>query len=170
MVNDENKSLNGDVVNNEIDTSQDYIATIAELKRTSVSRDEYNKLREENKNLLQTLVEGGQIQAVESKPEVDVQALRNELFDVNCELNNLQFVEKTLELRNALMEKGEPDPFLPVSSRYNPTIEDITKANKVAEAFQSCVDYADGNSEIFTQELMRITNDSNPMPGVRRSR
>jgi hypothetical protein len=68
------------------------------------------------------------------------------------------------------MDKGEPDPFLPVSSRYAPTIEDITKANKVAEAFQSCVDYADGNSEIFTQELMRITNDSNPMPGGRRSR
>ena len=27
-------------------------ATIAELKRNSVSRDEYNKLRAENKNLL----------------------------------------------------------------------------------------------------------------------
>lgn len=170
MENQENKIPNGEVLDTELDTSQDYLATIAELKKNSVSRDEYNKLRAENKNLLQTLVEGGQIQAVESKPEVDVDALRGELFDVNCELNNLQFVEKTLQLRNALMDKGEPDPFLPVSSRYAPTIEDITKANKVAEAFQSCVDYADGNSEIFTQELMRITKDSNPMPGGRRSR
>ena len=167
---EENKTLDGEVLDNELDTSQDYLATIAELKRNSVSREEYNKLRAENKNLLQTLVEGGQIQNVESKPEVDVDALRKELFDVNCDLNNLQFVEKTLQLREALMEKGEPDPFLPVSSRHSPSMEEISKANKVAEAFQSCVDYADGNSEIFTQELMRITNDSNPTIPGRRSR
>ena len=84
------------------------------------------------------------------------------------DLNNLEYITKTLELRDALLEKGEPDPFLPISSKNTPTIEEITKANNVAEAFRSCVEYAAGDSEIFTQELMRITNDSNPMG--RRSR
>ena len=157
---EENKTQEPEVVE---DMTQDYLNTIAELKRNSVTKDEYNKLKQENKNLLHTLVEGGQIQPTETKPEVDVDALRKELFNVNCDLNNLEFVEKTLELRNALMEKGEPDIFLPVSSKYSPSAEDVEKANRVADAFQSCVDYADGNSEIFTQELMRITSDSMPI-------
>ena len=166
----ENKIPNGEVVNNETDTSQDYIATIAELKRNSVRREDYDKLRAENKNLLQTLVEGGQlVQNTIIKEPVDINKIRNELFSGDCQLNNLDFITKTLELRDALIEKGEPDPFLPVSSKNAPTIEEITKANNVAEAFRSCVDYADGDSEIFTQELMRITNDSNPM-NSRRSR
>ena len=139
---EENKTQEPEVVE---DMTQDYLNTIAELKRNSVTKDEYNKLKQENKNLLQTLVEGGQIHPVESEPEVDVEALRKELFNVNSELNNLQYVEKTLQLRNALMEKGEADPFLPVSSKYSPSAEDVATANRVADAFQSCVDYADGN-------------------------
>ena len=157
---EENKTQEPEVVE---DMTQDYLNTIAELKRNSVTKDEYNKLKQENKNLLQTLVEGGQIQPTEVKPEVDVDALRKELFKVPCELDNLEFIEKTLQFRNALMERGEPDPFLPVSSKFSPSPEEIAMANKSAEAYQSCLDYADGNSEIFTQELMRITNDSMPI-------
>ena len=154
-----------DVVNNETDTSQDYIATIAEIRKNSVSKTEYEKLRQENRNLLQTLAEGGQIKSVENKPEVDINALRKELFTENSGLNNLEYISKTLELRDALIESGEADPFLPISSKNAPTNEEIMQAEKVADAFRSCLEYADGDSQIFTQELMRITADINPMAG-----
>ena len=157
---EENKTQEPEAVE---DMTQDYLNTIAELKRNSVTKDEYNKLKQENKNLLQTLVEGGQIQPTESEPEVDVDALRKELFKVPCELDNLEYIKKALQFRKGLMERGEPDPFLPVSSKFSPSAEEIAMANKSAEAYQSCVDYADGNSEIFTQELMRITQDSMPL-------
>lgn len=150
--------------NDATDTAQDYLSTIMELKKNTVSKDEYNKLREENKNLLQTLVEGGQLQKEDYVMEkVDIDALRKELFSEDCELNNLQYIEKTLKLRNALIDSGEPDPFLPVSSKNSPTIEEINKAENAAQVFQECIDYADGDSQIFTQELMRRTNDSMPM-------
>lgn len=164
MENQENKTLSGEVDNNEIDTSQDYIATIAELKRNSVSKSEYEKLRQENRNLLQTLSEGGSIEVVQEKPPVDIEGLRRELFNQDGNLSNLEYITKTLELRDALIERGDPDPFLPVSSKTAPTDEERLQAEKVAMAFRECVDYADGDSQIFTQELMRITSDVNRMP------
>ena len=57
------------------------------------------------------------------------------------------------------MDDGGIDPFLPIGNRISPTKEDIETANRVAEAFQSCIDYAEGDSQLFTQELQRITND-----------
>ena len=159
----ENKIPSGEVLDTELDTSQDYLATIAELKKNSVSKTEYDKLRQENKNLLQTLVEGGQIQQTEIKPEVDVNALRNELFGKENNLSNLEYVAKSLQLREALLDKGEPDCFLPVSLRHAPTLEEIQTAQKVADVFTECVEYADGNNEIFTQELQRRTIETMPM-------
>ena len=168
--NQEFENQAADFDNNAVDTSADYIATINAMKKNSVSRADYDKLREENRNLLNTLAEGGSIQVAEEKPQVDIQAIRKELFSPTCELNNLQYVEKALELRDALIENGEADPFLPISSSKSPTYEEISQAENVAKVFKECVEYADGDSQVFTQELMRRTNDSNPMAGNRRSR
>lgn len=149
--------------NNGLDTSQDYIATIMAMKANSVSKDDYEKLKAENRQLLTTLVEGGQIENPEVKEVVDIAALRKELFNEDCSLTNLEYIKKTLKLRDALIENGEPDPFLPVNSKNSPTIDEINTAEKCAEIFKECIEYADGNSEIFTQELMRRTSDSMPM-------
>jgi len=66
----------------------------------------------------------------------------------------------TLELRNTLIAKGERDPFLPYGSQIAPTPEDVEKAEKAAQIYQECIDYADGDSKLFTQELQRRTNTS----------
>ena len=52
--------------------NEQYIAAIEELKASTVSRDAYNKLRNENKQLLDALVSGQQLpqQQTESKPSV----------------------------------------------------------------------------------------------------
>lgn len=155
-------SPNADEVNTGVDTNQNYIDTIKSLKENSVSKAEYEKLRKENQSLLQTLVEGGQIEQPVDKEPVDINALRKELFNEDCDLSNLDYVSKALKLRDALIEKGEPDPFLPVSSKDAPTQEEINIANSCAEIFRECIEYSDGNSQLFTQELMRRTIDSSP--------
>jgi hypothetical protein len=66
------------------------------------------------------------------------------------------------------MEKGEADPFLPVGSRVAPTHDEIETAENVAEIYRECIEYADGNSEVFTNELMRRTVDLMPNRGRRR--
>ena len=144
------------------DNTQDYLAAIKELKQNSVDRSEYDKLRAENKRLIDAVVNGqpGQEEQVvvkHSKEQID--DLRNELFNSPRELNNLEFITKTMELREALMENGEPDPFLPVGKQISPTRDDIEGAEKVAQVYKECIEYAEGDSEVFTNELMRRTRD-----------
>lgn len=144
------------------DNTQDYLAAIRELKQNSVDRSEYDKLRAENKKLIDAVVNGqpGQEEQVvvkHSKEQID--ELRNDLFNSPRELNNLEFITKTMELREALMENGEPDPFLPVGKQISPTRDDIEGAEKVAQVYKECIEYAEGDSEVFTNELMRRTRD-----------
>ena len=144
------------------DNTQDYIEAIQALKQNSVDRSEYDKLRAENKRLIDAVVNGqpGQEEQVvvkHSKEQID--DLRNDLFNSPRELNNLEFITKTMELREALMENGEPDPFLPVGKQISPTRDDLEGAEKVAQVYRECIEYAEGDSEVFTNELMRRTRD-----------
>ena len=144
------------------DNTQDYLAAIKELKQNSVDRSEYDKLRAENKKLIDAVVNGqpGQEEPTvvkHSKEQID--ELRNDLFNSPRELNNLEYITKAMELREALMENGEPDPFLPVGKQISPTRDDLEGAEKVAQVYRECIDYAEGDSEVFTNELMRRTRD-----------
>ena len=144
------------------DNTQDYLAAIKELKEKSVDRSEYDKLRAENKKLIDAVVNGqpGQEeQAVVKHSKEQIDELRNDLFNSPKELNNLEYVTKAMELREALMENGEPDPFLPVGKQISPTRDDLEGAEKVAQVYRECIEYAEGDSEVFTNELMRRTRD-----------
>ena len=44
------------------DTAPDYIATIQQLRDSTVSKEQYQKVKDENQRLLKTLVEGGQLE------------------------------------------------------------------------------------------------------------
>lgn len=147
------------VVTKEVeDNTQDYLKAIQDLKQNSVDRSEYEKLKAENKKLINAVVNGQDIE-VEGQPKVrDTDEIRDELF--NHEHTNLDYIKLVLELRDNLISKGEPDPFLPMGSQISATAEDIAAAEKVAKVYQECVDYADGDSALFTQELMRRTNTS----------
>lgn len=144
------------------DNTQDYLAAIKELKQNSVDRSEYDKLRAENKKLIDAVVNGqpGQEEPVVSKHSKEqIDDLRNELFNSPKELNNLEYITKAMELREALIENGEPDPFLPVGKQISPTRDDLEGAEKVAQVYKECIEYAEGDSEVFTNELMRRTRD-----------
>lgn len=139
------------------DMTPDYLAAIKELKQNSVDRSQYEQLKAENKKLLNSIVNGQEVQ-VEAEPEMrDVKDIREDLF--NREHSNLEYVTLALELRNALISKGEPDPFIPVGKQISPTRDDEEIAAKCAQIYQECVDYAEGDSEVFTNELMRRTKD-----------
>lgn len=140
--------------------NEQYIQAIKDLKENSVSKDMYERMKKENQQLLDTLVQGGTIETPKEKPELN--QLRKELFK-SKDLTNLEFCQKALELRAAVIEDGGADPFLPNGKMYSPDFNDVATANKVAEALQSCIDYADGDSQVFTMELQRIMKDSAPV-------
>lgn len=149
--------------NETLDDTNQYIEAIREMKQNSVSKEAYDKLRAENKQLLDSLINGGQVNMQSVKPEVDIQALRNKLSDVDHPLSNLEYVKTAVELRDALIEKGERDPFLPFGENISPTQDDYIKAENASNVFKECIAYADGDSELFTNELQRRTIDAMPI-------
>ena len=135
------------------DMTPDYLAAIKELKQNSVDRAEYDKLRAENKKLLDSIVNGQSVE-IESVPEKkSIEELREAYLKEDQ--TNLEYITNTLNLRKALIEEGKPDPFLPIGNQILPTDEDVAAANKVATVLQECVDYAEGDSSVFTNELQR---------------
>ena len=144
----------------------DYIGIINELKEGTVPKETYNKLLKENKELLNSLVKGETI-----SPEgesVDVAQLRKELFSADCDLSNLDYMQKVINLRDAIIAEGGMDPFLPYGKKILPTDEDISTANRVAETIKECIEYAEGDSAVFTNELQRRMIDSSK--GIKRTK
>ena len=154
---------------NSVVDNTDYIAAIKELKENSVERSKYDQLRAENKKLLDSIVNGREVEVPATpveKPTAD--ELRQKLFNKENHMSNLEYVETALALRNTLIENGEEDPFVPQGKKTICTQEDRDAAQRVADVFQQCVDYAEGNSEIFTMELMRRTKDVQITPKRKR--
>ena len=147
---DEVNSVSGqeNVVSND-----NYIEAIREMKENTVAKEAYEKLKEENKQLLQSLVKGETREAEQKAEPVDIDKVRNDLF--TKDLSNLEYIKNALTLREELIKRGEKDPFLPYGKNILPTDEDIEKADKVASVLQECVDIADGNSDVFTTELQK---------------
>lgn len=144
------------------DNTNDYIDQIKRLKETSVSRDDYNKLKADNKKLIDALANGTQLEG-KVEPKIDavenINNLRKRLFSKESNLNNLEYCKAAVELRDALIEKGERDPFLPFGHDVIATDSDYESANRVSTIIKECIDYADGDSNIFTNELQRRTVD-----------
>lgn len=144
------------------DNTNDYIEQIKKLKESSVSRDDYNKLKADNKKLIDALANGTQLEG-KVEPKIDavenINNLRKKLFSKGNNLSNLEYCDTAVKLRDALIEKGERDPFLPFGHNVIATESDIESANRVATVMKECIEYADGDSDIFTNELQRRTVD-----------
>ena len=156
--------------NAEIENSnQMYIDAINDLKVNSVSRERYDKIVEENRNLLNSLVNGSSMTAVEQPVQKkSLNELRNNLFRPEKELNNLEYVSRALELRDAVIEETGEDPFVGRGHYVTPNAESYATAEKVANVYRECIEYANGDSELFTQELMRRTRETGGLPKNKR--
>lgn len=170
-MNENEKVINNEVPVNEVSTSteENYIDALNTLKRNSVDKTEYEKVVQENRRLVDTLIANGQIDNPVEEIPVNIDELRNELFGRRPkDMSNLEYCTKTVALRDAILERDNIDIFLPNSNSYNPTLDDIATANRVAETMKHCINYAQGDSQVFTNELMRLTKDSAPQRGGRR--
>lgn len=148
------------VTNPEEETQEiDYIAALNELRNNTVPKEQYDKLKGENAQLLKSLINGETIDMPDDPSEPDISELRKDLFNGDASLSNLEYVTKALELRDALIEAGAPDPFLPIGHQIAPTAEDREAAARVAKVMKECVDGAGGDSSLFTSLLMRETVD-----------
>ena len=141
----------------------DYIAEIQKLRANTVSLDDYNRLKADNKKLINALATGEGVATAAPEPEKNINDLRNKLLKEGSNLSNLEYVKTAVDLRDALIAQGQKDPFLPYGEGVIPTAEDVECANRVANIYKECIEYADGDPDIFTSELQRRTVDAGPI-------
>ena len=145
---------------NKVDPNKNTIEALQRLKANSVSKEDYEKLEEQNRQLLDAIINGSSInQEVVDKPayQGSINDLRAELYGPKRkEMTNLEYVSKTLLLRDMLMEQGKTDPFVPVGRKVQATYADYESANKVYVGLKKCVEAADGDPVAFNAELRKL--------------
>ena len=145
--------------NQEDDPSKKYIEAIANLKKTTVSREDYAKLEKENKELLASLLDGKALEVPPgeaSRDEPSLAELRKELFSKDSSMLNLDYVKKALQLRDKIIEEmgEEYDPFAPQYPSFVQVTPDQIRAEReqakiVADQLRELVDKADGSPAMF---------------------
>lgn len=149
--------------------NSEYIETIKRLKENSVSKEEYEKLKAENKQILNAYINDIKPEAEEKKETVE--ELQGDLSDLKKDLaraqeagmSNLEYVSKALKYRETAMKLGLQDPFVP-NSPLGPDDNDFKTAQKVADKLQECVDQANGNPAVFRNLFEQAVRDDSKIP------
>lgn len=138
---------------------------VLDIKTNYVKKSDYEKVQEDYRKLVNSVLEGGDLPAQKNpngEEGVDKDKLRKELYDPNGSLSNLEYVEKTLQLREQIMKDGGKDPFLPTGIKGNPYQNDQEQANaeataeKVAKVLGEAVKEANGDPEAFDVIMTKL--------------
>ena len=140
-------------------TAEDYIEAIKNLKQTTVDKSAYDSLRAENKKLLESLINGEEIQPQNKVLSESIDELRHDILQDDS-LTNLEYWDKVLKLHSALLKRGDEDPFVPQGSKVSATQADYATAEKVATIMQEIVDNAEGDPNVFLNEFQRRVKDT----------
>lgn len=137
-----------------IDNNQ-YIEALNQLKANSVDKADYEKLKAENKKLLDSIVNGTEV-ALPAVEKASIEELRIKLANSGEEgMSSLEYATTALKLRERLLEEGQEDPFVPHGSQYSPTQVDYDRADRVATVLKECIEDAEGDDATFLAELKK---------------
>lgn len=146
---------------------QSAIDIITEMRANTVSKDKYNKLKEDNEKLMRALANGETL-TVEPPKTANIEDLRKEYFEFENK-SDVQIAKDILALREAIIESGDQDPFLPNGKGAVITQQDIADAQAVADLLQYAVDNSGGDNAVFLAQFSSKLVD-NPMAGSKRKR
>ncbi len=140
-----------------------YIEAIQELKENTVDKAKYEKLKEENKQLLNALVKG---ETIEQEKPIEAFDMHKEVDELLFGDNtNLEYITKALRIRQHLIDSGKEDPFITQDpTQGTPTEAQRQTAANVAQVLQEMVDFADGDAGVFNAEYQRRIKDPVIMP------
>lgn len=154
---------------NEVEKEEEFVQQemnivemIDDMKKNTVPVEKYNKLLNENRDLVNRIINGSDDEDDDEEEEetLDVKTCRDEFLKTFGDSSNLTIAKNVLKLRKAIIESGGNDPFLPFGRNVRVTDEDVRKAQNVANVFEHCIEYAGDDPAAFTTELMRLTKDT----------
>lgn len=133
----------------ETDDDLNLLDEMKKLKENSVSKEEYEKERAKNKELMRRLVEGGG-QDVKTDDTVDLNKIREDLFTNNAEgLSKREFWQRVLTLRHERLKNEGVDIFLPKGRKTRYTRLDIESANRLDETISQMIEDSEDNPALF---------------------
>jgi hypothetical protein len=141
---------------------ENIVQKLAELKQNSVSKEEYERVLNLNKDLVDHMMNDQKVeQNVQQETNYDdiIKSAQEKLFTQDGTINNLEYCSTALQLRDAILAKTGEDIFVAKGHKISPDETDYEKAENVAQVLREVIEYADGDSEIFTVELQRRTDD-----------
>lgn len=150
---DDNKRSEEEVVDN-----TDYITAIKELKENSVSKDKYDALIAERKQLIDQIVNGqGDIdQDDNAEPELGSRLDYYKKYKENKFPNNLEFWDNMVKLRKATIAEYGADPTVTGNYGLTPEGEKVEPAYGESEAMENAfntieefIKQADGSPIVF---------------------
>lgn len=141
----------------EADKDLDLLEEIKNLKKNSVSKEEYNKQVEKNKALMKQIINGGGREEKTDEP-VDINALRKEIFENPEGLSDREFWKKTLMLRKERLEREGVDIFLPKGRKTRYTRDDLESAQHVADTIGQILEDTEDNPNLFKTLLNDAIN------------
>lgn len=150
----------------EVNETQKYIDTINTLKATTVSKAQYDKLRDENKSLLESLVNGKTMESssTEEASKPSARELSEQLNKMSKDgTPNLAYITASLQYRDAYIEEFGKDPWCLTGKDSQPTTQDYLDMEETAQGLKQLVEIADGSQEVFQREFTRVlTGTSRP--------
>lgn len=142
---------------------QDYLEQIQQLKNSTVSREAYDKMRDENKKLLETIINGGQMEAPAENTNIDYNKLLHEtIFEKKSD--NLGYVEAFVTAYEAAAKEGikYAMPFGP-KAEYGEMDEET--CDFTAKKLREIIDKANGSEKAFNFLLDQEMVDNMPARG-----
>ena len=137
-------------------TAEEYAAALEKVKKNTVSREEYEKLRAEHSTLIEKTANGELIS--EPEPEADTRDYKQIAADFlknNEGATNLDRATELLKYRDKMLKAGKYDPFTPNSKFKATTQSERETSERVADVLRECVEKCGGDPEVFNQLLER---------------
>lgn len=146
------------VTNNEdMGLELDPAEQLRELKANYVPKGELEKAIAERNKYFKMATTNYSAEQPEKEVKKSTEELRKEFFSDMENKTNLKLAEQALALRESIIENGGVDPFIPQGRKISATQADILAAENVAEGLQYCIDYAQGDPNLFRAAFNKIT-------------
>lgn len=160
--------------------ASEYLKNIQELKDTTVSKELYEKLKKENEILAKNAINNIPVSNEPQLSEAEVSAanrkrmdeLRKELYSNNdSEMTNLDYITKTLELRELVIKEDGYDPMV---NQYLTKAEDqqyeLDGVKRTVQTYKDLIDKSEGDPKVFKALLESITTDISVKPTTQKRR
>lgn len=124
-------------------------------------------LQKAKRDYYDAILNGGTI-SEESAPKYRTkEEIRKDLMHDTADKTNLEYLTLALELDDACIREDGKSCFLPKGKGVNPTLEEKEVAQRFHQVVQECIDYADGDPDVFNMELQRRTTETKPSKAKR---